>query len=113
MSKTNFWKNWDTNLKYPYLFLMVLAAAALLLGGYYYFEGNTAAYTWDKITDLQVVPVPVHEVTRLLEPFTLYADGYLVLEQFDVAPVEVQTWPAIIFICLLGVCIAFFTAAIS
>ncbi len=33
MSKTNFWKNWDTDLKYPYLFLMVLAAAALLLGG--------------------------------------------------------------------------------
>ncbi|MBC5773840.1 hypothetical protein H8S95_07180 [Pontibacter sp. KCTC 32443] len=113
MSKTNFWKNWDTNLKYPYLFLMALALAALLLGGYYYFAGNTSAYAWDKITDLQLVSVPVHEVTRLLEPFTLYADGYLVLEQYDVAPAVVRTWPAVIFLSILGICIAFYTAAIS
>ncbi|MEJ8758198.1 hypothetical protein WG947_14385 [Pontibacter sp. H259] len=113
MSKTNFWKNWDTNLKYPYLFLMVLTLAALLLGVYYYAGGNTAAYTWDKISDLQVVPVPVHEVTRLLEPFTLYADGYLLLEQYDVAPASVQTLPAILFLAILAVCIAYYTAAIS
>ncbi|HEY4651981.1 MAG TPA: hypothetical protein VIG72_11240 [Pontibacter sp.] len=113
MSKTNFWKSWDTTLKYPYLFLMALTLAALLLGGYFYFTGNNAAYSWDKITDLQVVPVPVNEVTRMLEPFTLYADGYLVLEQYDVAPIVVHTWPAVIFVGILGICLAFYAAAIS
>lgn len=113
MSKTTFWRQWDTNLKYPYLFLMALALAALLLGTYYYFAGNSAAFAWDKITDLQVVPVPVHEVTRLLEPFTLYADGYLVLEQYDLAPAVVRTWPAVVFLSILSVCLAFYTAAIS
>jgi cellulose synthase operon protein C len=113
MSKTNFWKNWDTDLKYPYLFLMVLAAAALLLGAYYYLAGNTAAYAWDKISDLQVVPVPVHEVVRLLEPFTLYADGYLLLEQYDTAPAIVHTWPAAVFLGILSLCLVFYTAAIS
>ncbi|NEM98232.1 tetratricopeptide repeat protein [Pontibacter burrus] len=113
MSKANFWKNWDATLKYPYLFLLVLSAAALLLGAYYYIAGNTAAYAWDKITDLQVVSVPVHEVTRLLQPFTLYADGYLLLEQYDVGPLEVKTWPAAVFLGILAVCIAFYSAAIS
>ncbi|MBB6612253.1 hypothetical protein H7F15_14480 [Pontibacter sp. Tf4] len=113
MSKANFWKNWDTATRYPYLFLLVLAVAALLLGAYHYIAGYTAAYTWDKITDLQVVPVPVHEVTRLLEPFTLFADGYLVLEQYDVAPMAVQTWPAAVFLAILAGCLAFYTAAIS
>ncbi len=113
MPKTNFWKNWDTNLKYPYLFLLVLAAAALLLGGYYYLAGTSAAYSWDKLPDLKVVSLPVGEVTGLLQPFTLYADGYLLFEQYDTGPAKVHTWPAVVFLVILGFCIAFYTAAIS
>lgn len=113
MSKVKFWKNWDTHTRYPYLFLLLLCAAALLLGVFHYFTGEDAVFPWDKITDLQVVPMPVNEVTRLLEPFTLSADGYLLFEQYDVAMAEVQTWAAYVLLGILGVCIAFYTAAIS
>lgn len=85
----------------------------MLLGVYHYFTGDNAVFAWDKITDLQVVPMPVHEVTRLLEPFTLSADGYLISEQYDVAAPEVNTWVASVLLGMLAICVAFYTAAIS
>lgn len=113
MNKIKFWRGWDTSIKYPYLFLLLLSALALLLGVYHYFTGDNLAFGWDKIADLQVVPVPVNEVTRLLEPFTLTADGYLIFEQYDVALPTINTLAAILLLGILAICIAFYTAAIS
>ncbi|MBC5993182.1 tetratricopeptide repeat protein [Pontibacter cellulosilyticus] len=113
MSKIKFWKGWDTDTKYPYLFLLLLSLLALTIGVFYYFAGEDYAYAWDKITDLQVVPVPVHEVSRLLENFTLTADGYLLFEQYDVAPPTTNTTAATLFLGFIALSIAFYTAAIS
>ena len=113
MNKIKFWKGWDTDTKYPYLFLLLLCVLALLLGVYYYFTGEDAVFSWDKITDLQVVPVPVHEVTRLLETFTLSTDGYLIFEQYDVGLPRINTAVATLLLGILAICIAFYTAAIS
>ena len=113
MNNIQFWKGWDTSIRYPYLFLLLLGMLALLLGVYHYFTGDNLAYGWDKITDLQVVPVPVHEVTRLLQPFTLTADGYLIFEQYDVALPTINTVAAALLLGILALCIAFYTAAIS
>ncbi|WP_276498042.1 tetratricopeptide repeat protein [Pontibacter litorisediminis] len=113
MSKIKFWQGWDTHTRYPYLFLLLLGVLALLLGVYYYFTGEASVFAWDKITDLQVVPVPVSEVPGLLESFTLSADGYLLFEQYDVALPTANTAAAGLLLLLLGVCLAFYTAAIS
>jgi tetratricopeptide (TPR) repeat protein len=113
MNKIKFWKNWDTNIRYPYLFLLQLGVLALLLGVYHYFTGSDLAFGWDKTTDLQVVPVPVHEVMRLLEPFTLSADGYLLFEQYDVAQPTINTVAASLMLGILAICLAFYTAAMS
>ncbi|WP_299755018.1 hypothetical protein [uncultured Pontibacter sp.] len=113
MSKIKFWQGWDTNTRYPYLFLLLLGVLALLLGVYHYFSGEATAIAWDKITDLQVVPVPVNEVPGLLESFTLSADGYLLFEQYDVALPAVNTVAASLLLFILGVCLAFYAAAIS
>ncbi|WP_439881575.1 tetratricopeptide repeat protein [Pontibacter sp. MBLB2868] len=113
MNKIKFWRSWDTDIKYPYLFLLLLCVVALLLGVFHYFTGEGYAFDWDKLTDLQVVPVPVHEVTRLLENFTLSAEGYLIFEQYDVALPTVNTTAATLLIGILGLCVAFYTAAIS
>lgn len=113
MNKIRFWKNWDTDTKYPYLFLMALGFLGLLLGVYYYFTGEDLTYGWDKLAELKVVPVPVHEFTRMLEPFTLTADGYLLTEQYDVAAPVINTRAALFFLPILGICLAFYTAAIS
>ncbi|GAB3537992.1 hypothetical protein GCM10027443_32060 [Pontibacter brevis] len=113
MNKIKFWKGWDTSIRYPYLFLLLLSALALLLGVYHYFSGESLAFGWDKITDLQIVPVPVHEVTRLLETFTLSADGYLIFEQYDVALPTINTVAASFMLGILALCIAYYTAAIS
>jgi hypothetical protein len=113
MNKIKFWKSWDRDIKYPYLFLLLICGLALLAGLYGYIAGDNLAYAWDKITDLQVVPVPVHEVTRLLEPFTLSADGYLLFEQYDVALPAVNMPAAWVVLVLTGICLAFYTAAIS
>lgn len=71
------------------------------------------AYAWDKLAELQVVPVPVHEFNRLLVPFSLSADGYLILERYDVGPPIVSTGAAFLFLAVLSVCLAFYTAAAS
>ncbi|WP_242927712.1 tetratricopeptide repeat protein [Pontibacter vulgaris] len=113
MNKIRFWKNWDTDTKYPYLFLMALGLLSMLLGVYYYFSGEELAFGWDKMSELQVVPVPVHEFSRMLETFTLTADGYLLTEQYDVAAPVVNTTAASVFLAILGICLAFYTAAIS
>ena len=113
MNKIKFWRGWDTSIKYPYLFLLTLGVLALLLGVYHYFTGDNLAFGWDKITDLQVVPVPVNEVSRLLEPFTLTADGYLLFEQYDVALPAINTVAAALLLGILAICLAFYTAAIS
>ena len=113
MSKIKFWKGWDTDTKYPYLFLLTLCLLALVLGGFYYFAGEDYVYGWDKITDLQVVPVPINEVTRLLEDFTLTADGYLLFEQYDVAQPSINIAAATLFLGFIALCIAFYAAAIS
>lgn len=113
MNKIKFWESWDTDIRYPYLFLALLAVIALLTGIFHYFEGEEITYAWDKITDLQVVPVPVQEVTRLLIPFTLSAEAYLVFEQYDVALAEVNTTAAIMVLGILSFCIAFYAASIS
>jgi len=113
MSKIKFWKGWDTDTKYPYLFLLLLSVLALLLGLYHYITGEDFVFGWDKITDLQVVPVPVHELTRLLEPFTLSADGYLIFEQYDVGQPRINTAAATLLLGILACCIAFYSAAIS
>ncbi|WP_187260990.1 tetratricopeptide repeat protein [Pontibacter beigongshangensis] len=113
MKNYKFWESWDTDIRYPYLFLMGLAAVALLLGVFHYFTGDSYAFAWDKLPKLDVVPVPVQEITRLLEPLTLYADSYLVSEQYDVAPPAINTVAAFLFLILLGLCLAFYTAAIS
>ncbi|WP_299825084.1 hypothetical protein [uncultured Pontibacter sp.] len=113
MSKIKFWKGWDTDTKYPYLFLLLLATLALAIGVFYYFTGEGYVYGWDKISDLQVVPVPVHEVSRLLEEFTLPADGYLIFEQYDVTLPTVNTTAATFFLGFIALGIAFYAAAIS
>ncbi|MCX2738752.1 tetratricopeptide repeat protein [Pontibacter anaerobius] len=113
MSKIKFWQGWDTHTRYPYLFLLLLGLLALLLGVYYYFSGEATTFAWDKITDLQVVPVPVNEVEGLLERFTLSADGYLLFEQYDVALPHINTVAASLLLAILAVCMAFYTAAIS
>ncbi|PRY13120.1 hypothetical protein CLV24_10634 [Pontibacter ummariensis] len=113
MNKIKFWKGWDTDTRYPYLFLLLLSVVALLAGVYHYFTGESSVFGWDKLTDLQVVPVPVHEVTRLLEPFTLTANGYLIFEQYDVALPTVNTTAAMLLLGILAICVAFYTAAIS
>ncbi|SFG83467.1 tetratricopeptide repeat protein [Pontibacter chinhatensis] len=113
MSKIKFWEKWDTHTRYPYLFLLLLGVLALALGVYYFFTGDSSLFAWDKLTDLQVVPVPVSEVPALLEGFTLSADGYLLLEQYDVALPEANTAAAGILLLILGVSLAFYTAAIS
>lgn len=113
MNKIKFWRGWDTQTRYPYLFLLLLTALALLLGVYHYFTGESHVYAWDKLADLQVVPMPVHEVTRLLEPFTLSADGYLLLEQYDVALPGINNLAASVLLGLVAICLAFYTAAIS
>ncbi|WP_242922826.1 tetratricopeptide repeat protein [Pontibacter liquoris] len=113
MSKIKFWQGWDTDTRYPYLFLLLLAVLALLLGVYHYFTGENITFAWDKISDLQVVPLPVHESTHLLQPFTLSADGYLLLEQYDVARPYVNTLAATGLLGILAICLAFYTAAIS
>ncbi|GAB3201901.1 hypothetical protein ABID22_001316 [Pontibacter aydingkolensis] len=113
MSKIKFWKGWDTDTKYPYLFLLLLSLLALAIGVFYYFAGEDQAYGWDKITDLQVVPVPVHEVSRLLENFTLSADGYLLFEQYDVTLPTINTTAATLFLGFIALSIAFYAAAIS
>ncbi|MFT2008431.1 hypothetical protein ACMA1I_07130 [Pontibacter sp. 13R65] len=113
MKNFRFWESWDTDIRYPYLFLLGLAAVALLLGGYHYFTGDSYAYAWDKLPKLDVVQVPVQEVTRLLEPLTLYADGYLLSEQYDVAPASINLVAAFLFMVVLTLCLVFYTAAIS
>ncbi|OKL39300.1 tetratricopeptide repeat protein [Pontibacter flavimaris] len=113
MSKIKFWQGWDTHTRYPYLFLMLLGVLALALGVYYYFAGEASVFAWDKITDLQVVPVPVSEVPGLLERFTLSADGYLLFEQYDVALPGVNTVAATLLLLILAICLAFYAAAIS
>ncbi|TXK37562.1 hypothetical protein FVR03_15085 [Pontibacter qinzhouensis] len=113
MKNYKFWESWDTDIRYPYLFLMGLATVALLLGAFHYVTGDSYAFAWDKLPSLDVVQVPVQEITRLLEPLTLYADSYLVSEQYDVAPPAVNTVAAMLFLGGLAICIAFYTAAIS
>ncbi|TPE44632.1 tetratricopeptide repeat protein [Pontibacter mangrovi] len=113
MSKIKFWQGWDTHTRYPYLFLLLLGIVSLLLGVYYYAWGEATAFAWDKITDLQVVPVPVSEVPGLLESFTLSADGYLLFEQYDVALPQVNYGAANVLLAILAVCLAFYAAAIS
>ncbi|MEJ8802938.1 tetratricopeptide repeat protein [Pontibacter sp. H249] len=113
MDKIKFWKGWDADIKYPYLFLLLLSLLTLALGVFYYFAGENLTYSWDKISDLQVVPLPVHEVSRLLESFTLSADGYLLFEQYDVSLPAVNTTAATLFMGLIALCIAFYAAAIS
>jgi len=113
MSKINFWKNWNSATRYPYLFLLLLGVLSLLLGVYHYFTGDNISFAWDTIADLQVVPLPVHESTHLLQNFTLSADAYLLLEQYDVAPPQVNTLAATLLLGILATCIAFYTAAIS
>ncbi|GHA71794.1 hypothetical protein [Pontibacter akesuensis] len=113
MNKIKFWERWDTHTRYPYLFLLLLAALALLLGVYHFFTGENTVFAWDKLPDLQVVPLPVHEVTRLLEPFTLSADGYLILEQYDVALPGTSIPAAAVLLGMVAVCVAFYAAAIS
>ncbi|WP_018477131.1 tetratricopeptide repeat protein [Pontibacter roseus] len=113
MNKIKFWNKWDADTRYPYLFLLVLAALALLLGVYHYFTGESVSFAWDKLPELQVVQVPVHEFSRLLEPFTLYVDGYLITEQYDAAIPAINTWAAVALLVLLSVCLAFYAAAIS
>ena len=113
MDKIKFWKGWDTDTKYPYLFLLVLCFLALASGIFFYFAGENYAYGWDKITDLQVVPVPVHEVSRLLENFTLSADGYLLFEQYDVTQPRVNTAAAALFLGFIWFGLVFYAAAIS
>lgn len=113
MNKIKFWNNWDTANKYPYLFLLTLCLIALLLGVYHYFTGDNYVFAWDKISDLQVVPVPVNEVTRLLEPFTLSTDAYLLFEQYDVAQPKVNVIAACAFLAILSVALAYYAAAIS
>ncbi|MFD2513742.1 hypothetical protein ACFSRY_07675 [Pontibacter locisalis] len=113
MNRIKFWKGWDTDIKYPYLFLLLVSILALVLGVYHYFTGGEYTFSWDKLTDLQVVPVPVHEVTRLLETFTLSVDGYLIFEQYDVALPKINKVAATLLLGALALCIAFYTAAIS
>ncbi|WP_347157947.1 tetratricopeptide repeat protein [Pontibacter chitinilyticus] len=113
MQKIKFWSNWDANSRYPYLFLLLLAVLSLLLGVYHYLTGDNLTFAWDKITDLQVVPLPVHESNHLLQNFTLSADGYLLLEQYDVAQPFVNTLAAALLLGIVAVSIAFYTAAIS
>lgn len=113
MNKIKFWQSWDTHTKYPYLFILGLSIAALLLGAYHYITGNDLAFAWDKISDLQVVPLPVHESTHLLETFTLTADGYLLLEQYDIAQPVFRTTPSAFMLGFLVVCLAFYIATIS
>ncbi|QCR23343.1 hypothetical protein [Pontibacter sp. SGAir0037] len=113
MDKIKFYKNWDTDIKYPYLFLLLIGILSLLLGVVCYFAGDNLAYAWDKLSELQVVPVPVHEFNRLLMPFALSADGYLILERYDVSAPAVHTGAAILFLGALALCIAFYTAAAS
>jgi cellulose synthase operon protein C len=113
MNKIKFWNSWDTDTKYPYLFLLIVAVLALMLGVYHYFTGESNAMAWDKLPELQVVQVPVHEFTRLLEPFTLYVDGYLITEHYDVAMPAINTFAAVALMLLLGICLAFYAAAIT
>ncbi|MDX5419123.1 MAG: hypothetical protein LPK09_07890 [Hymenobacteraceae bacterium] len=113
MNKVKFWNRWDADTRYPYLFLLILAVLALLLGVYHYFTGESTAFAWDKLPELQVVQVPVHEFNRLLEPFTLYVDGYLLTEQYDVAMPMVNTFAAIAVLVIMAISLAFYTAAIS
>lgn len=113
MPKINFWKNWNSDTRYPYLLLLLLGVLSLLLGVYHYFTGDNISFAWDTIADLQVVPLPVHESTHLLQNFTLSADAYLLLEQYDVAPPLVNMLAATLLLGVLAACIAFYTAAIS
>ncbi|MBF9252316.1 hypothetical protein I2I11_03335 [Pontibacter sp. 172403-2] len=113
MPKINFWRNWNSDTRYPYLFLLLLGVLALLLGVYHYLTGENISFAWDTIADLQVVPLPVHESTHLLQNFTLSADAYLLLEQYDVAPPQVNTLAATLLLGMLAACVAFYTAAIS
>jgi cellulose synthase operon protein C len=113
MNKIKFWNSWDADTRYPYLFLLIVAVLALMLGVYHYFTGESSTLAWDKLPELQVVQVPVHEFSRLLEPFTLYVDGYLLTEQYDVAPPTINTFAAVALMLLLALCLAFYAAAIT
>ncbi|MCC9168749.1 hypothetical protein [Pontibacter harenae] len=113
MNKIKFWESWDTSLRYPYLFLLLFGVVALLLGTYFFFTGTDAFYAWDKIAQLSVVSVPVHEIERMQVPFTTSADSYLITEQYDLGLLNIKTLPAVIFLIVLAVCIAFYTAAAS
>ncbi|AKD03394.1 hypothetical protein POKO110462_05435 [Pontibacter korlensis] len=113
MSKIKFWQGWDTYTRYPYLFLLLLGILSLLLAVYFYFTGEATAIAWDKVTDMQVVPMPVHEVSGLLENFTLSADGYLLFEQYDVALPQVKGSVAALVLAVLAICLVFYAAAIS
>ncbi|MDO6389685.1 hypothetical protein Q4E40_06075 [Pontibacter sp. BT731] len=113
MNKIKFWNSWDADTRYPFLFLLIVAALALMLGVYHYFTGESSFLAWDKLPELQVVQVPVHEFSRLLESFTLYADGYLLTEQYDVAMPVLNKIAAVGLMLLLALCLAFYTAAIT
>ncbi len=113
MPDLNFWEKWDAGTRYSYYGLLVLGVLSLLLGGYYYLTGEDLAFAWDTLADLQVVPLPVHESTHLLQNFTLSADGYLLLEQYDVALPATNTAAAVWLLSIVVFCIAFYTAAIS
>ncbi|MDX5346455.1 MAG: hypothetical protein LPJ89_05170, partial [Hymenobacteraceae bacterium] len=113
MNNFNFWKNWHWELRFPYLFLLLLAVGATLIGVYHYFTGFDYTLRWETISALQSVDTSIMPFTKLLKNFSTDVNGYLLTEKFDASTPYLNHQAAAAALFFLACCLIFFLTIIT
>ncbi len=108
-----FWNQWRASYRLLYLFGLLNLLTAIGFYVYFYTLGNDAIIAWEKVGDVEVFKVIVHQFTKNFFSFAAPADSYLISESFAATNISLNYLPYYLHFFFLLTGFLLFLTAIS
>lgn len=102
MDNLNFWDNWPKSQKYIYLFLTFLFLLSVLFYLTSYFQGIDALIDWGVNTQMSKIPQIVSSFELGLYSFEVFADQFLITQNFTAGDISLNLTAIYVFLALLA-----------
>lgn len=108
-----FWKNWNTQAKFSYFFILIIFLLSVSLLFKAHHDGLSGVMNWEITSTPDDTEVTIETFSKDLINYDIKTDSYLINQEFKAQPIHVNTKATKIFIGLIVISAIFGISVIS
>ncbi|GJM27849.1 MAG: hypothetical protein DHS20C17_04840 [Cyclobacteriaceae bacterium] len=105
MSSLFFWNTWPVAHKRLFQILLILLGITVVVYLFGYFYGARLIIQWETISKVSAIPLILDTWEFASIPLNISVDQYVITQVFEGSDLELVTWPSVLLLMILAVCL--------